>query len=71
MVARPAMIASAIALAVRVFGFVTDMSGVTEVAPIAGPSSAKGGKPATSPVPSRTSNTRASTAASAEISAWV
>ena len=43
--------ASARARAVRVFGAVTSMSGVTDVVPMAGPSSAKGAKPATSPVP--------------------
>ena len=71
MVARPAMIASAIAVAVSVFGFVTDMSGVTEVAPMAGPNKANGGKPATRPVPSVTLKVLVSTAASEEMSACV
>src|SRR5690625_4346453 len=46
MVVPPAIAASASAVAVRVAGLVTDILGVTEVAPIAGPNSAKGANPA-------------------------
>ncbi|SIM98037.1 Uncharacterised protein [Mycobacteroides abscessus subsp. abscessus] len=51
MVASIACAAWARARAERVLGRVTSMSGVTEVAPKAGPSRAKGAKPATSPEP--------------------
>src|SRR5699024_9223894 len=46
MVASPAIAASANAVAVRVAGLVTDIFGVTEVAPMAGPSKANGANPA-------------------------
>ena len=52
-VAPIAIVASASACAVSVLGLVTSMSGVTDAAPRAGPSSANGAKPATSPVPAR------------------
>src|SRR5690625_960468 len=45
-VVSPAIAASASAVAVNVAGWVTDIFGVTEVAPIAGPRSAKGANPA-------------------------
>ena len=50
-VASTAAAAAATAVAVRVRGDVTSMSGVTRVAPRAGPSRANGAKPATRPVP--------------------
>src|SRR5690625_3824561 len=46
MVVSPAIAASASAVAVRVAGLVTDIFGVTDVAPIAGPNNAKGANPA-------------------------
>src|SRR5690625_4838648 len=46
MVVSPAIAASASAVAVRVAGLVTDIVGVTDVAPIAGPNNAKGANPA-------------------------
>src|SRR5699024_2070959 len=56
MVASPAIAASAKAVAVNVAGFVTDISGVTDVAPIAGPNRANGAKPARRLDPGETLN---------------
>ena len=53
-VASTALTAAATAEAVSVFGEVTSMSGVTDRAPSAGPRSANGANPATSPVPTPT-----------------
>src|SRR5690554_4156420 len=61
--------AAATDLAVRDFGEVTFMSGVTDRAPSAGPSSANGANPATRPVPGPTPYWPASASQSAD-SCW-